>query len=553
MRVTDYTFSGVDVPFQLPCPVLTQLQELTAHRCQLLEPGGSSVSADTAHQQQRQQQHLTAVQHPSFLSSSNGSTRSVQPSLACLTRLTSLSLKDINYGLSDGLAGLSALTGLQQLQLGPVCLPYPAPLQEQQDETQRALLAQERWNQREKCQIQLWHNAVNSLYQLSQLTQLELHQPQLPPSTPSLFAHMQQLQELGLLWAPAMCTDVLDNLPASITKLELAWRGSQLSSSTVPALAGLTSLQRLVLDAHGSAGFQPTLISSMQLLRVLTLEGAMVSDIQQHDDQAAAAAGAPLCGLLDVLPQLSKLETLAIISTSEDEVQPLPARYTAKYAALLSASAHLTQLQLCWDYRSWLLPYGCWQHVFAAGMELPQLKELWVGIPKSVLEFHCSSDTSRLAERMAATAPCFGPGDVGRLVQCCPALEYLSIPGMTPDGVDISPLTALTALTGLCVAGEAVRDDAISAALAPLTRLQQLQIYQAPHMTDQGLHALAAFRQLTYLGACECGISKALWDEDFARSVFCASQVRSCHALLTVSGYSYILGAMTELQRSHVE
>jgi hypothetical protein len=487
--------------------------------CELQEPGSSSASADTAYwqqqqQQQQHQQHLTAPQHPSFLSSSTStSTKSVQPSLACMTRLTALSLNNIKNGVSDGLAGLSALTGLQQLLLGPVH-PPSLPPQDYKKEQQ-----------------QLWQTAVTSLYQLSCLTQLELHYSlSLPVTTPGLFAHMQQLQQLKLLEAPVRCTDVLDNLPASVTMLQLAWRGSRLSSSTVPALARLPCLQHFVLDARGSKGFAPSLISCMQLLRVLSLTGAMVSDIQEHDDQAAAAA--PLRRLLDALPQLSKLETLAVVSMSQDEVQPLPAHHTAKYAALLSASAHLTQLQLCWGAQRWLLPDGCWQHVFAAGVQLPQLKELWVGLPKSVLHDR-EIEHQELAEMMAATAPSFGPGDLGRLVRCCPGLEYLSIPGMTPEGVDIRPLTALTALTGLLVSGEAVRDDAISAALAPLTRLQQLQIYQAPDMTDQGLLALSALRQLSKLAAWECGISKAVLDNEYDTGIDFVTKVRSCHALLS--------------------
>jgi hypothetical protein len=70
----------------------------------------------------------------------------------------------------------------------------------------------------------------------------------------------------------------------------------------------------------------------------------------------------------------------------------------------------------------------------------------------------------------------------------------------------LSPIAALTALTGLFVGGEAVSDDAISAAVAPLTRLRRLHIHCAPFMTDQGLLALSALKQLTTLGALECGI-----------------------------------------------
>jgi hypothetical protein len=518
--------------------VLTQLQELFIHNCQLQEPEGGSVSADTTHwqqqqQQQKQQQHLTAHQDPSGSSSS----RSGQASLGCLTSLTALSLGNVKYGLSVDLAGLSVLTGLQQLLLGPL-QPLPMlPLQgQEEDETQPETHVIENLYQKlEKRQQQLGQNAVTSLYQLSRLTQLELHTRLLAlplRRIPGLFAHIQQLRELKLLGAPVSRADVLQDLPASVTKLELAWRGGWLSSSTVPALAHLTSMQHLVLEAGGSGGFDPSLISNMQQLRVLSLTG----DLQQHDDQAAAAAGAPLCRLLDALSQLSKLETLAITRSSEQVQQPLPAHETAKYAALLSASAHLTQLQLCWEGETWL-PNDCWQHVFAAGVQLPQLKELWVGLPMNVLDEQVNEE---VAEAVAATSPCFGPGDVDRLVQCCPALEYLSIPGMVEDFEDVTPLAALTALTGLFVGGDAVYDDNISAAVAPLTRLQHLLIYHAPNMTDQGLLALSALRQLTVLVAWECGFSEAVWDYGYEKCAGFSTNVRLRCALLSVSAQGHI-------------
>jgi hypothetical protein len=516
----------------------------------LQELDSSSSSADTAHWQQ---QHLTAKQDPSCPSSS--SSRRGQQSLASLTSLTALSLDNIQYGLSDCLAGLSALKGLQQLLLGAVDPPPPQALHDQEDETQleahQIVSMYEKRQQREQRQ---YRNVVTSLYQLSRLTQLELqHSRGLSQATPDLFAHMQQLQELKLLLATVMSADVLQDLPASVTKFEMWWRGGRLSSSTVPALARLTSLQHFVLSADSSGGFEPSLISSMQQLRVLRLKGVMFSEVQQHGDQAAAAAAAPECRLLDALSQLSKLETLAIISTPKDGEQPPPAHDAAKYSALLSASAHLTQLHLCWDNESWL-PVDCWQHVFAAGVQRPQLKELWVGLPKVALEYEGVEELTETIATIAGTAACFGLGDLERLVQCCPALECLSIPGMVDEDEDVTPLAALTALTALFISGEAFTDGVISEVLAPLTQLQRLQIYNAPNMTDQGLLALSALRQLTVLGAWDCGISEALWEDAYDRSVDFETKVRCCCVLLSVSWQSScILGAMNELQRPHFE
>jgi hypothetical protein len=105
---------------------------------------------------------------------------------------------------------------------------------------------------------------------------------------------------------------------------------------------------------------------------------------------------------------------------------------------------------------------------------------------------------------------CFVPGDVECLVCSCPSLELLWLPGLVQDGVDVSALLRLTALTGLFVGGD-VWDDAVAlGVLAGMSGLRELQLCDAPGFTDQALLALSALTGLTRLGTLHCGLSAAL-------------------------------------------
>jgi alkylhydroperoxidase family enzyme len=97
-------------------------------------------------------------------------------------------------------------------------------------------------------------------------------------------------------------------------------------------------------------------------------------------------------------------------------------------------------------------------------------------------------------------------------VQRCPALQSVTIPGLVQPGVDISPLTALTALQELIIGGAAVDNDAAVEVLARLTGLDRLQIYHAPLLSDQGLLALTALRRLVLLIAWDCSFSEPVAD-----------------------------------------
>lgn len=77
------------------------------------------------------------------------------------------------------------------------------------------------------------------------------------------------------------------------------------------------------------------------------------------------------------------------------------------------------------------------------------------------------------------------------------------------------PLLQLTALSDLCIGGEVVNDDVVIDVLSQLSSLRTLHVINARAITDRGLLALTALRQLTWLAVGGCGISFEV-SRDFA-------------------------------------
>jgi hypothetical protein len=183
----------LSMPLQLPYSNLRQLQRLYIKSSDLQELDSSTsdssrgeVDTATASAQPKQQQIASDAAKTISSTSSAGSS---SPSLSSLTSLTSLCLHEVTYSLSDSLGScLSALAGLQRLQLGPLQLPrQPSASEFQQSEAQQ----------------ELWCGVLHSLPVLTLLTSLELTCEQLP-SIPdfSPFSSMQHLQRLDLLLLP---------------------------------------------------------------------------------------------------------------------------------------------------------------------------------------------------------------------------------------------------------------------------------------------------------------------------------------------------------------
>jgi hypothetical protein len=349
---------------------------------------------------------------------------------------------------------------------------------------------------------------------MTQLKQLELDVTLLPDGVVGPFSHMQQLQALELMVDEASPA-VLAGLPMSLTKLEFLWGGTQqredaiasvllprqpLSCSTVPALVQLTALQELHIHGYGGGGMRPAFCSNMLQLRVLHLG-------ELYDSVAVQQ-------LLEVVPKFSSLQSLRVCSEG-GKAAALPAREFSRYSALLPPSTqHLTCLELSW-YRGALLPAGSVQRMFAAGRQLPQLKQLLLGLPDD--EWMLSSSDCEPDDMFDSLQPCVGSEDVRRLVSCCPALQQLWLAGVLRPGTDLSPLLQLQQLTCLVTCGTAVDDVAAGSVLAKLRGLTRLQLYCCKQLTDRGLLQLVKLRALRVLSVVECGCSDEVSREGHKR------------------------------------
>ena len=162
------------------------------------------------------------------------------------------------------------------------------------------------------------------------------------------------------------------------------WSAAQLSlsPSSTPGLMQLTALQELEVSKVGR--FDADLLSSMPRLQRLVLR-----HLQLADEDAG----------LSVLNQLTCLQHLAI-SLPHAAIEQAPA---------LTASSQLTFL----DISNNLVLQPGYEHMFPAGRQLPQLREL------------------RATMALLGSCPV-----VDEFVRCCPALEVLHLGSAADQEVD---------------------------------------------------------------------------------------------------------------------
>jgi hypothetical protein len=188
-----------------------------------------------------------------------------------------------------------------------------------------------------------------------------------------------------------------------------------------------------------------------------------LSDLQQLSSLTIGGEdGTPLEveSFLEQLPKLQQLQHLELHDVVDE------ASAAASYAALTSSS-QLTALQLT----DCSIPYGAARHMFAAGRQLQQLQQLEINASYGN-HYQYALGTER-TEEMQSHSLVLGPGDLQRLISCCPRLKQLGLIWADEDARaatdDLRLLQQLTGLTGLTVGGAHVGNQAARHVLKRLT------------------------------------------------------------------------------------
>lgn len=170
----------------------------------------------------------------------------------------------------------------------------------------------------------------------------------------------------------------------------------------------------------------------------------------------------------------------SLMHSLQADVEGNPA--AAAYAAL-TASSKLHHLNIC----GCTLAAGAWQHMFAAGGQLPHLRSVCID---SVME----------ASGGYVPAP---PGS--RLVSCCPGLQSLDMQYLQYSVELLAPLQLLSRLQELRLAAQASGGSAegfkavYPKVLCKFTQLRALTLLCPPCCSDQVLMHLTTLQHLASL------------------------------------------------------
>lgn len=100
--------------------------------------------------------------------------------------------------------------------------------------------------------------------------------------------------------------------------------------------------------------------------------------------------------------------------------------------------------------------------------------------------------------------PKLAASDVKRLALTCPELRYLDVQGALKTGVSLLALTKLTALTCTALDISGVRTESAVRALARLTSLKELRVWQPSYISRLSRLQLTALKQLRELRLPAC-------------------------------------------------
>ena len=195
-------------------------------------------------------------------------------------------------------------------------------------------------------------------------------------------------------------------------------------------LAGACRLTALVLSRVPA--LDPAVLQGKSLLQHLELRSC-------YAQPRGAAGKAQLLSQLQPLSQLTHMVVRGTLWAWDGDAPP-----AAAYAGV-TASSRLQQLNV----GSCTLPVGAWEHMFSPGRQLPELRALdlsWMYSPDGAV------GANGWIEHYEA--PAAAP-DGSLLVSACPNLRTLDMRQLRYSAPLLVPLTGLTRLQGLRLAGYA--------------------------------------------------------------------------------------------------
>ncbi|WIA17849.1 hypothetical protein OEZ85_009355 [Tetradesmus obliquus] len=355
-------------------------------------------------------------------------------------------------------------------------------------------------------------DSAGLLAALSQLTSLTLDgsfwEERAVPKAP--LRGLTNLRELCFVRNPVDKLELLQDLPPSLTRLELIWLGASVPDPDAPAsFYGPATKSIDVLDAEAAPSIaQLTALRRLHLLcaqlenantEALRICPSLVQQLQQLQElRLDHIAGCSPTMLLDALQSMTQMQHLELHFSSD--IYPLEDEEMQQYAAL-TASSQLTCLKLLDDNDG--VAYGAAQYMFAAGKQLPKLKQL-----------HLGSYAIRWAADNEPLKP-FGEGDIARLAAACPALEHFQAIGAIQGAADIGSLAQLTAVTQMVIGGVEVDGSQLAAALLQLQQLRELEITGTPSFGAADLVRLTRLTNLRRLAVDACEQLPGVLDEVF--------------------------------------
>jgi hypothetical protein len=311
-------------------------------------------------------------------------------------------------------------------------------------------------------------------------------------------AVLHELQDISLTQAACVPAFDLQQLPSSITRLQLCDDSPYDSPGLPRDLLQLSGLLHLDLR---SCTVPATLLASVTQLQELLLEDCRLLPEDRLDDSGAGGTIA----FLDVLTQLTCLQNLTLYQ------QPLETDIVApQHFSALTASSQLSRLYVL-QPDEMPLPRGAVQHMFPPGRQMPFLQHITISPGRDIAPGDAPPDDDPYGGPPPPPPEdwCMDADDMGRVFSACKALQDLDITSSSDPKASkhMSVLLQLPpSCTSLQIGGEAFT-NAAAPFMAQLTQLEYLELTWSKGLTDSGLEQLESLDQLRDLLVQGSGVS----------------------------------------------